>query len=122
MSLLRVLTTHWDATEAAVQATYGVDLTGIYTGDLTLRRAAALVGNLPPGTALGRAMGGDAFWSDETAATLTTGWRNEVATLQAAGAKSHQLPEPPEPPEQGWQEKHRARMARMAARAARYQH
>lgn len=44
---------------------YGVDLYGMYRGELGLDEVMDLVANLPPGCATYRAIGGPASWSEE---------------------------------------------------------
>lgn len=82
-----------------------MDLTGLFRGELSLRRVLTLIRGLQPGSALARAEGGDAAWSDVTAATLISAWQIQTAVLSAAGVKQSKLPKPPKPPEEGWMEK-----------------
>ncbi|MDU0349230.1 hypothetical protein, partial [Actinomyces sp. MRS3W] len=70
MSLIPLLARYWGEIEADLQRVYRVDLTGLWTGELTLRRVAVLVHGLPQGSALDKAKGGDRYWTEETAATL----------------------------------------------------
>ncbi|WDS51650.1 tail assembly chaperone [Microbacterium phage Barnstormer] len=45
---------HRDAVEADLLRFYGVDLGGLYRGELSLRRVSVLIANLPPDAALNR--------------------------------------------------------------------
>ncbi|WP_136191978.1 hypothetical protein [Actinomyces procaprae] len=79
-----------------------------------------LLRGLPPGSALGRAMGGDVSWSDEVAAIQHGTWQIISYIAAAAGAKRNQLPKAPKPPEPGWQAKARAQQQKQDAKAARW--
>lgn len=46
-----ILDRHGDAVEADLAASYGVNVCGLYTGELTYRRAAVLIAHLPPQSA-----------------------------------------------------------------------
>lgn len=99
--------------EADLLETYGVDLAGLYTGRLTPRRCWLLIEQLPPGSRLARAMGGDAAWDTQTHAivAMLTAIRSDLAGRQVEG---------PKPPEPGWREKQREREAARQRRARRY--
>lgn len=51
-----------DALEADFQRVYGLDLGGLWRGEFTVRRAAALAANLPPGSAVWRELHANAEW------------------------------------------------------------
>jgi len=113
-----VLNRYWDEAEADLQRVYGIDLSDLWRGRLSFRRIAVLLRGLPAGSCLGRAAGGSAAWSDETAAILYGLWRVEsriVSTIP--GAKRRDFPSPPEPPEPGWQDRIREKAEREKAKA-----
>lgn len=85
---------------------------------MTPRRAAVLVSELPPGSALHRRRGGDAFWSDEVAAIKEVGHRVEATLIAVNGGK--RIPKAPQPPQVGWQVEQERRRARFAAKVARF--
>lgn len=116
MSLLPLLARYWGEIEADLQRVYQTDLMGLWTGELTLRRCAVLVHGLPQGGALDKAMGGDRYWSEETAATLTGLWRVESRLSDRKTA-----PKPPKPPEPGWREKQARQHARAERMTKRYE-
>ena len=97
-----------------------MDLLDLYRGRLTPRRLLVLIRGLPPGSALGRAMGGDAALSDEVTATRMAAWQISCYVAMGAGAKRSDLPKPPEPPEPGWQAKAREAQERQDAKARRW--
>lgn len=99
--------------EADLLDTYGVDLAGLYTGALTPRRCWLLIEQLPPGSRLARAMGGDGAWDTQTHAIvgMLTAIRSDLAGKRVEG---------PKPPEPGWREKQREREAAARRRARRY--
>lgn len=74
---------------------YGVDLCGLWTGELTLRRVDVLVRGMPPGGALGVALGGGAAWSPEVGAALQSAWWIVNTVAQIAGGKAVPKPAPP---------------------------
>ena len=93
--------------EADLQRVYGVDLVDLYRGLITPRRVWVLISQLPPGSNLARAVGGNGYWSHEEVAIHEEGWALRSAI---AGKK---LP-PPEPPEVGWRDKQREQQERFA--------
>jgi len=97
-----------------------VDLLDLYRGRLTPRRLLVLLRGLPPGSALGRAMGGDVALSDEVTATRMAAWQICCYIASAVGAKQSDLPKPPQPPEPGWQAKAREAQERQDAKARRW--
>lgn len=97
-----------------------MDLLDLWRGTLTPRRLLVLIRGLPPGSALGRAMGGDVALSDEVTATRMAAWQISCYIAAAVGAKQSDLPKPPKPPEPGWQAKAREAEERMARKAARW--
>lgn len=76
-----------------------------------------LIRGLPPGSALGRTMGGDAALSDEVTATRMAAWQISCYIAAAVGAKQSDLPKPPQPPEPGWQAKAREAQNRTTLKA-----
>lgn len=99
--------------EADLLEVYGVDLSDLYTGGLTPRRCWLLIEQLPPGSRVARAMGGDGAWDTHTHAIV--GMLSAIRS-DLAGKK---LPAP-EPPAPGWREKQREREAAKRRRARRY--
>lgn len=93
---------HWEALEASFQAVYNMDLTKIFTGELTLRKAALLTAQLPPGCALHREIGGTAAISDETAAIFMLANRLTPIIWTGLGGPKGKAPKPLTPPEEGW--------------------
>ena len=77
---------------------YGIDLLDLWRGTLTLRRVHALLSNLPAGSALARATGGNAAMSEETWALLVSAWRLECRLLDVNGVKPSKWPKPPKAP------------------------
>lgn len=98
--------------EADFQSEYRLDLAGLYTGALTPRRCWLLIEQLPSGSRLARALGGDGAWTttDHLLAKLMSAIRSDLAGKRV---------KPPEPPEPGWLEKQRTETARDDRRAAR---
>lgn len=86
---------------------------------MTARRLSVLINQLPPGSRLGAAIGGDAAWTVQQHTDNANAHQIVSAVLLAGGAKRHQLPDAPKPPEVGWQQKEAARAAREYARAER---
>lgn len=89
-----------------------MDLADLYVGALTPRRCWLLIEQLPPGSRLARAMGGDGAWSttDHMLAQMLTAIRSDLAGKQVR---------PPTPPEPGWREKQQSQDAQARRRAAR---
>ncbi|MFD7157962.1 hypothetical protein ACFV9C_25395 [Kribbella sp. NPDC059898] len=56
--MLALLREHGDVIEADLQHHYGVALTGVWTGQLTLRRLRVLLEHLPPDSATAHAVAG----------------------------------------------------------------
>lgn len=79
-----------------------------------------LIKGMPPGSALGRAMGGDAALSDETTAIRNAAWQIVCQVAVSAGAKKKDLPKSPKPPEPGWLKKAREAEERKHAKALRW--
>ena len=73
--------------EADFQMTYNLDLTGVFTGGLSLRRVKVLIDNLPSGSLLRKRMGGAAAWTDEVAATFAANHRLEGIIITSLGGK-----------------------------------
>ena len=90
----------------------------MWRGRLSLRWLFVLINGLPPGSGLGRVLGGDRYWSPVEAATIYALWRVECQIRAAAGGKQRDMPDRPKPPEEGWQEKARAKQEREQAKAA----
>lgn len=97
-----------------------MDLLDLWRGTISGRRIAVLIAQLPPGSRIGRAVGGYAAWSDEVAATYQQGHRIMAAVLGAAGVKQGKIPKPIEPPKIGWQAEAREKQAKQAAKAQRW--
>lgn len=106
--------------EADFQLIYNLDLTGVFTGDLSLRRVRVLIDNLPSGSLLRKRMGGAAAWTDEVAATFAAGHRLEGIIVTSMGGKKNDVPKPVKPPEPGWFEKAEADRIRREEKARRW--
>ena len=113
-----LLREYGEAIEADLLHYYGGDLLDLWRGVLTPRRVLVLIKGLPPGSALHRARGGDAFWSDEVAAIKSMGHRLETTIIAVNGG--NRFPKAPEPPPVGWQVDAARREARFAAKVARF--
>lgn len=100
MELPGLLAAYGQQIEADLQHYYQVDLLDLYRGKMTPRRCWVLISNLPPGCAMYREMGGNAYFSHEES-TLRAGFWQITSSL--AGK---QLPAP-EVPEIGWRTKQR---------------
>lgn len=118
MALPLLLREHGEVIEADFQRYYGLDLLDLYRGRLTPRKTMALIKGLPPGSALHRAHGGDAFWSDEVAAIKQMEHRLVTALIAVNGGK--RFPKPPEPPPVGWQVEAEKRRMRLEAKIKRH--
>lgn len=65
MPFLYLLGRHPEEVEADLASEYnGLDLVDLWRGGLSLRKAAALVAQLPPGSRVWQATGGPRAWSD----------------------------------------------------------
>lgn len=106
--------------EADFQMTYGLDLTEVFTGNLSLRRVRVLIDNLPSGSLLRKRMGGAAAWTDEVSAAFAAGHRLEGIIITALGGKKGDVPPPVSPPEPGWFEKAEAERERREEKARRW--
>lgn len=73
---------------------------------------------MPSGSALGIELGGEAYWSQETAATLMEGWRIRSTLVGLLSGKSSAQPPPPSPPERDWMQKEGEREAKSLRRLA----
>lgn len=100
MELPGLLAAYGQQIEADLQHYYQVDLLDLYRGRMTPRRCWVLISQLPPGAAMYREMGGQAYFSHEEN-TLRAGFWQITSSL--AGK---QLPAP-EVPEIGWRDKQR---------------
>ncbi|QWW20127.1 hypothetical protein I6B53_03250 [Schaalia sp. 19OD2882] len=107
--LLSLLARRWEAIEADLLRVYGVDLLGLFRGELTLRRLAVLVRGMPPGSTTAFLEGGRAAWSNEVAAVHEEGWLLRDVVVQLLAGKGAKRPPAPEPPEPGWLDKAAAR-------------
>ena len=106
--------------EADFQMTYGINLTEVFTGDLSLRRVRVLIDNLPSGSLLRKRMGGPAAWTDEVSAAFAAGHRLEGIIVTALGGKQGDVPRPVSPPEPGWCEQAEAERERREEKARRW--
>lgn len=106
-----LLREYWPELEADFQSEYGLDLSDVWRGRLSLRRAWVLVSQLPPGSRFARELGGRGFWSPVEDAIYTTGWQVQS---QLAGKE---LPRP-QPPEPGWRQQQTAMLEKMERKAA----
>ena len=100
--------------EADLQRVYGLDLLDLYRGLMTPRRAWVLISQLPPGSNLARAVGGNGYWSHGEVAIHEEGW----ALRSSLAGK--QLPQP-QPPEVGWRDKQREQQERFARKLEAYE-
>lgn len=91
-----------------------MDLLDLWRGLLTPRRCLLLIEQLPPGSRLGRKIGGGSVWSDAVSAIHEEGYLIRAGVMAALGVSRSDIPGPVEPPEAGWQEK--AREAQEAER------
>ena len=87
--LHRLLAEHGEAIEADLARFYHRDLAELFTGDLTWRKLAVLVGNLPASSALARALARDeAPWLDPAATLLAAAVEElRMANWQRGGGK-----------------------------------
>lgn len=91
-----------------MRSEYGADLGDLFTGRLTLRQVAVWVDQMPPGSRLGKALGGPAAWSDTVTAIHDAGYLIRGALHSVIHALTSRKPRDPQrvtPPEPGWQEK-----------------
>lgn len=100
--------------------TYNLDLTRVFTGELSLRRVGVLINNLPSGSLLRKRLGGASAWTDEVSAVFAQGNRLEAILITALGGKKKDVPKPASPPEPGWYEKAQATQAKREERAQRW--
>ena len=100
--------------------TYNLDLTRVFTGELSLRRVGVLINNLPAGSLLRKRLGGVSAWSDEVSAVFAQGNRLEGIIITALGGKKKDVPKPASPPEPGWFEKEQASLERREEQARRW--
>lgn len=106
--------------EADFQMTYNLDLTQVFTGELSLRRVGVLINNLPSGSLLRKRLGGAGAWTDEVSAVFAQGNRLEGILITALGGKKKDVPKPASPPEPGWYEKAQTAQERREERARRW--
>ena len=108
---LTLLTRYFSELEADFQHYYQLDLTGLFTGGLSLRRFVNLAVNIPPGASVWRAHGGPmAFTPLESMVAF------EGARVASAVSGAHVRPV--SPPDVGWREKQKAADARQQRRLA----
>jgi hypothetical protein len=100
--------------------TYNLDLTQVFTGELSLRRVGVLINNLPVGSLLRKRLGGAGAWTDEVSAVFAQGNRLEGILITAFGGKKKDVPKPASPPEPGWFEKAEVSRVRREERARRW--
>lgn len=96
----------------------GVDLLGIFTGELTMRRLMVLMSGLRAGSRLQFARGGPGAWSDVVAAVHHEGHLIRSNITSVMGAKK--TPQRVEPPEVGWLAKQRDQAERARQKRERY--
>jgi hypothetical protein len=108
-----------DQLEADFQHYYGLDLRDVFTGKISLRRAAVLTNGLPPGAGVRRLFGGDGAWSDET--RMLAGLVDQVVSLahNLAGGKGAR-PKPTVPPEEHHVEREKSKVDKLAGKARRF--
>lgn len=104
---------------------YGIDLLGIYTGELTLRKAANLAVALPAGSAVWLAEGGPMAWTTEAQIGAAVEYNTHVLYWLKTkdGAAGKKAPKPLEPPKSRSQQaaeeaKARRALERRRAKAA----
>ena len=100
--------------------TYNLDLTQVFTGELSLRRVGVLINNLPAGSLLRKRLGGASAWTDEVSAVFAQGNRLEGILITALGGKKKDVPKPASPPEPGWYEKAQTARTRREEKARRW--
>lgn len=101
--------------EADFQRYYQLDLAGIFTGALTLRKFSALLYGLPAGAETWVAQGGPKAREQATEATLHV-WQ-AIGQFQQAFAEKPQAVPYPDAPEWGYQEIEAEKRVRRQARA-----
>lgn len=74
-----MLAHHGGAVEADLQRVYGLDLADMYRGDLSVRKVAVLVENLPQGAQMWVDFGGPMAVTPEAEATYVL--ENQLATM-----------------------------------------
>lgn len=122
MELPALLEEHGEIIEADLQRYYGVDLTGLWRGELTMRRALVLIRGLPPGAGFFRRHGGDMAWSYEEWAIREEGFRILSAIVSFAGMwtkRPVKEPKMTQPPVIGWFEKRQAANEKVRRKAER---
>lgn len=81
--------------EADFQSVYGLDLSGLWRGDFTFRRAAALAAHLPNGSAVWRVLNVDAAWdTNEYLLALTVDALNGANWQRGGGGGTQPKPVP----------------------------
>ncbi|BCJ41677.1 hypothetical protein GCM10010168_53250 [Actinoplanes ianthinogenes] len=110
IALAGLLRDHYDAVEADFQRFYGVDLGGLWRGELSLRRVSALVTNLPPESATWAAENGEALGASRADVLLAD-------IFQAVTGQPHPLR--PQPKDRAAVEQHESTAARLRAQRAR---
>lgn len=95
--LVWLLREHGEAVEADFQRYYGIDLAGLWRGEITPRRVMVLAKNLPYGAQTWIAAGTDNAWTPETHLLSHVAFLLEGANWQRGGGKG-KSPKPMETP------------------------
>jgi hypothetical protein len=103
---------YWEELEADFHREYALDLTGVWTGALSLRKVSVLVAELPPGCLTRRAQGGDGSISDEAS------WLRRIEYNLRALADEHARPV--ELPAPGWRAAVRRQAEKSTVKAERW--
>nr|WP_300338838.1 hypothetical protein [Actinomyces sp.] len=99
-----------------------MDLTDLWRGRLSMRRALVLIRGLPPGAGLFRRHGGDMAWSPEERAVREAGYQILTGLLAIRNLftkKAHGPLLAPSPPPEGWWEAEQEAVARTRRKVAR---
>jgi hypothetical protein len=120
-----LLEEHPEELEADFQRVYQVDLLDLFRGEITPRKAAALAANLPPGSAVWVAMGGERAWSPDQHLLALVEHNTRIAWWAKTkdGSKGRRPPQRLRPPKSPREEALKAQRAtralhRQRARAA----
>ena len=112
-----LLREHGEALEADFQRHYHLDLTGLWRGEITPRRAAVLAAQLPLGSQTWISVGSDAAWTVEAHMAASQIDLLQVGNWQRSGGKGR----PPKPIDRPTDmRKAREKQDRALERAARF--